>query len=194
MEAILSDNCQIIAAPDVLALEAPERANTVLGWLIAEGVIEQEISDSVLASTGGHRPGRNYGAALEPEVVQMVQSKNYSFLGLLTNGVHCVVGRTVFDAGGNGIELQCNVCASVFKPDDSWSDAVQEWYDENDGASFPCPLCGQPTLLTEWRGPRPWAFANLGVEFWNWPPLSTGFIHALSEKLGHRIIYVRQHL
>ena len=117
-----------------------------------------------------------------------------SFLGLSTNGVEFAVGRQVFDAGGNGIELQCDACGVSFEPDDSWMDAVSAWFGGDDLVSFPCPSCGQQALLTEWRGPWPWGFGNLGIAFWNWPPLSDDFIHALTRKLGHRTVMVRRHL
>ena len=190
----MSDNSWIIAAVDISAEEAPERAKIVREWLIAEGIVEREISDSVLGGDGGHSPGRNYAAAVKPEWVQKVQAGNYSFPRLRTNGVAFITGRTVFDAGGNGIELQCRFCGSVFVPDESWSDAAGLWYDGDDRVRFPCPSCVERTLLTEWGSPWPWAFGNLGVEFWNWPPLSETFIRAVSEKLGRRTVVVRLHL
>jgi hypothetical protein len=100
----------------------------------------------------------------------------------------------VFDAGGNGIELLCNACGVSFQPDNLWCDAAGAWFDGDDLASFPCPSCGQRALLTEWRGPWLWGFGNLGVAFWNWPPLSDSFLHAITGKLRHRTVFVRRHL
>jgi len=84
--------------------------------------------------------------------------------------------------------------AVSFEPDDSWSDAVGAWFGGDDLVSFPCPSCGQQAVLTEWRGPWPWGFGNLGIEFWSWPPLSDDFIHAITRTLGHRTVMVRLHL
>jgi hypothetical protein len=36
---------------------------------------------------------------------------------LSTNGVEILVGRRVFDAGANGIELRCSACECFFEPD-----------------------------------------------------------------------------
>ena len=181
----MSDNAQIVVDTEVSAERAPELANIVRAWLVGEQIIEQEESDSVLSGTG-HRPGINYRAAIKLDLD--------TFLGLGTNGVKFAVCRQVFDAGGNGIELRCDACGLSFEPDDSWSDAVGAWFNGDNLTSFPCPSCGQRALLTEWRGPWPWGFGNLRVEFWNWPPLSGSFIDTLTRKLGHRTIVVRQHL
>ncbi len=117
-----------------------------------------------------------------------------AFLHLAVNGVEIAVGRRVFDAGGNGIELRCDACGVPFEPDDSWSDAAGAWFNGDNLASLPCPSCGRQALLTEWRGRWPWGFGNLGLQFWNWPPLSDSFVHALTRKLGHRTIIVWQHI
>jgi hypothetical protein len=214
----LSDHAQIVVDTEVSAEQAPELANIVRAWLVREQIIRQEESDSVLGDTG-HRPGINCQAAIriDPDGKARLQrllgaamvspawsaaleeaiggpAYQESFLGLSTNGVEFAVGRRVFDAGGNGIELQCDACGVSFEPDDLWSDAVGAWFSGDDLVSFPCPSCGQQALLTEWRGPWPWGFGNLGIAFWNWPPLSDDFIHAIARKLGHRTVLVRRHL
>jgi predicted RNA-binding Zn-ribbon protein involved in translation (DUF1610 family) len=160
----LSDSAQIVVDIEVSAEGAAELANAVRAWLVGEQIIEQAQSDSVLSgSGGGHRPGINYRAAIKMD--------EDTFLRLSVNGVKIAVGRQVFDAGANGIELRCDACGVSFEPDDSWSDAVGAWFDGDNLASFPCPSCGQRPLLREWRGPWPWGLGNLGVKFWNWPPL-----------------------
>jgi hypothetical protein len=209
----LSDHAQIVVDTEVSAEQARELANIVHEWLVGEQIIAQEQSDSVLGGTG-HRPGINYRAAIKlrantdrPIKITvpgqstmrechelLARSYEDTFLDLSVNGVKLAVGRQVFDAGGNGIELQCDGCGVSFKPDDSWSDAVGAWFSGNDLVSFPCPSCGQQALLTKWRGPWPWGFGNLGIEFWNWPPLSDDFIRAITRKLGHRTVMVRLHL
>lgn len=182
----MSDNAQTVVDIDVSAEQAPELASIVRVWLVEQQIIEQEQSDSVLGGTG-HRPGINYRTAIQAD-------KDYDFLGLWRNGVEIAVGRRVFDAGGNGIELRCDACGVSFEPDGSWSDAVGAWFDGDDRASFPCPSCNRQALLTEWRGPWPWGFGHLGVVFWNWPPLSESFRQAITRKLGHRTVFVRCHL
>jgi hypothetical protein len=182
----LSDNAQIVVDIEVSAERAPELASIIRAWLVREQIVKQEQSDSVLDGTG-HRPGINYRAAINMD-------EDYDFLHLWTNGVKIAVDRQVFHAWGNGIELQCDACGVCFEPDDSWFDAARAWFNGDNLASFPCPSCGRRAPLKEWRGPWPWGFGNLGLEFWNWPPLSDSFIRALARKLGHRTIVVRQHI
>ena len=62
-----------------------------------------------------------------------------AFLHLAVNGAEIAVGRRVFDAGGNGIELRCDACGVPFEPDDSWSDAAGAWFNGDNLASFPGP-------------------------------------------------------
>jgi hypothetical protein len=181
----LSDHAQIVVDIDVSAEQAPELADVVRAWLVGQHIIKQEPSDSVLNGVG-HRPGLLYRDAIHWD-------KDWDFLSLATNGVKIAVGRQVFHSCENGIELQCDVCGVSFEPDDSWYDVIGAWFDGDDLASFPCPSCGQQALLTEWRGPSPWGFGNLGVQFWNWPPLSDSFLQAITRKLGHRTVFVRQH-
>ena len=132
---VLSNFAQIVVDTQVSAEQAPELANIVRAWLVGEQIIEQEESESVLSGTG-HRPGMNYRAAIKLDLD--------TFLGVGgVNGVKFAVGRQVFDAGGNGIELECDACGVSFEPDDSWSDAVGAWFGGDDLVSFPCPSCGQ---------------------------------------------------
>jgi hypothetical protein len=214
----LSNFAQIVVDTEVSAGQAPELANVVRAWLVGEQIVKQEESDSVLGGAG-HRPGINHRAAiridtdnkarlqrlLEAAMVshawraaleEAIEGPAYdeSFLGLWTNGVKFAVGGRVFDAGGNGIELECDACGVSFEPDNSWYDAAGAWFDGDDLVSFPCPSCGQQPLLTEWHGPWPWGFGNLGIEFWNWPPLSDDFTEAITRQIGHRTVMVRLHL
>jgi hypothetical protein len=215
---VLSDYAQIVVDTEVSAERAPELANIVRAWLVGKHIIEQEESNSVLSGTG-HRPGMNYRAAIRIDadgrarlqrllgaatvspawraaLVEAIEGPacEESFLGLMVNGVEFAVGRRVFDAGGNGIELGCDACGVSFEPDHSWSDAVGAWFGGDDLVRFPCTSCRKQVLLTEWRGPWPWGFGKLGIAFWNWQPLSDDFIHAITLKLGHRTVMVRHHL
>ncbi|MGO4713699.1 hypothetical protein [Bradyrhizobium sp. 2TAF24] len=122
-----------------------------------------------------------------------IETDEQMFLQLRTNGVAIRTGRCVFDAGCNGIRLQCN-CGHAFEPDDSYVRAVGAWAGGDDQARFPCHKCNQDRLLAEWRGPVVWGLGHLGFEFWNWPPLSEKFIAALRHKLGHRTIVVYRRL
>ncbi len=184
----MSDSSQIIVDIEVTLQQATGFAERVRDWLISEGIIEHERSDSVFGGEG-HRPGKNYGLASEPDA---------DFLTLRTNGVEVEVGRRVFHAGQNGLQLRCDACGQDFDlrpPLNTPSfNAVGIWFGGDDTVSFSCPQCGQHKPLTEWRGPWQWGFGNLGFRFWNWPPLSAAFVQSVSRELGYRTVVVRHHL
>jgi len=177
----VSDSSQIVVDVEVGPREAERLGGAVLAWLIGEGVVLPRASDSA-AGGEGHRPGPGWRTAT---------AGSPAFRRLRTNGVEILVGRRVFDGGGNGIELRCGACRRRFEPAlDAWSEAVGRWAEGDDGASFACPGCGKSRPLQGWRGPTPWGFGNLAVQFWNWPALSTGFVRALGKQLGHETVVV----
>ena len=183
----MSDHSQIIVDIEVGPREAKRLGKSVLDWLINEGIVEREGSDSAMSGVG-HRPGPRYRSVIEEED---------SFLELAVNGLELVTGRTVFDAGGNGLELQCSSCDYQVSSDEDVSafvDVIDAWYEGDDQTTFKCPRCGQARLLRDWRGPWQWGFGNLGLQFWNWPPLKEEFIQAVTKKLGHQTVLVRMHL
>jgi len=183
----MSDASQVIVDIEASEAEAARLAEEIRAWLAAQGVIAQGPSDCVLGEGEGYAPGPGYGVALVPGSVD-------EFLRLRTNGLCLRAGRAVFDPGANGTELRCEACGVAFEPGDDWFDAVGAWAGGDDDASFACPDCQRTRRLAEWRGPWPWGFGNLGLEFWNWPPLSDAFVRAVGERLQHRVVVVRSHL
>jgi len=202
----MSDNAQIIVDVDAGPADAEKLAAFVREWLIREGIIVAEPIKSDRGNLGGHAPGANYHHAIKPnsDSVQIVWENGVQ----IARHVECtygrlefLTGRRVFDAGGNGIELECARCEQVLSSeqvfgahDPSYLDAVGLWFGGDERVTFPCPWCGERRLLTEWRGPFPWAFGYLGFKFWNWPPLAERFIQEITGKLGHRTILVHLHI
>ncbi len=37
---------------------------------------------------------------------------------------------------------------------------------------------------------RPWAFADVGFEFWNWPLFTAEFVRAFAQQMGSRVVHV----
>lgn len=177
----MGDCFQIIVDKDVSADDALPLASRVREWLVARTIIEPGLSDCALGSPG-HRPGVGQQAALERPDADLWSPE--------VNGLVISTGRTVFF--NIGCELTCRACGARVEPaDDDWSDAVDDWYRGNDDAVFACPECQQTDRLTDWSGECPWGFGNLGFTFWNWPPLSEGFVREVSQRLGHRTVLVR---
>jgi hypothetical protein len=67
-----------------------------------------------------------------------------------------------------------------------WHDAIDAWWSGDAAAVYACPKCGVPERLAEWRGAAPWYFGYLGLQFWDWSPLSERFIQEVTTQLGHR--------
>jgi hypothetical protein len=57
----LSDGAQIIVDIEVSAEQAPEAANMVRAWLVAERIT---VAEQATRFSGGHHPGENYRAAV----------------------------------------------------------------------------------------------------------------------------------
>ncbi|MFD9567067.1 hypothetical protein [Streptomyces sp. NPDC059994] len=97
-----------------------------------------------------------------------------------------VTGRTIFYAvSGEPLTAVCPRCrnASCDWP----GEALDTWYTTG-VADLGCPACAHRTSLPDWE----WAgdllaFAYLGYQFDDWPPLRPDFTTALGQALGHRI-------
>jgi hypothetical protein len=110
------------------------------------------------------------------------------------NGVEVEIGRRVFDAGGNGIQLRCDFCRFEFEPDDGlWNEAVNGWVAGDDHARFGCPGCARRVRLVEWRGPFPWGFGVLSVRIWN-RSAAPEEVSELAELVGRPVLVVHWRL
>ncbi len=174
---------EIIADRDVSEAEAPRLAERMRVWLAERKVIEAVPRREFLGKRI-HRPGPAYQSTLE-------EPNPYTDT---VKGLEFVVGRTVFF--NLNLSLTCGACKARFELDEEaalarWHDAVDAWWGGNATASLSCPQCGVPERLTEWTGDAPWGFGFLGLEFWDWSPLSERFIREVTEQLGHRTVVVR---
>jgi hypothetical protein len=175
----MGDYFDIIVDEEATEDEAPVLAASVVEWLISEGIIGSEMTDNVLGSDLGYPPGPNNEKAGGDKVPH-----------LWTNGMHVITGRTVFHPMQGEVSLICSECGERLQWSDEWSDAVGEWYDRKGQGLLACVRCGHTKPITEWRHDPPWAFGNLGFQFWNWPPLTESFIELVSQRLGHKVVHV----
>ncbi|MFG0312590.1 MAG: hypothetical protein ACF8LL_00170, partial [Phycisphaerales bacterium] len=115
----MSDSYQTIADVDASESEAPQLAERLRHWLVHTGAILPDLTDCTL-SDPGHPPGPKAREFCDGEMPP-----------LDVDGVEFEVGRQVFHAGGNGLELRCDACEAVFEPDidssiDAWMEARSE--------------------------------------------------------------------
>ena len=173
---------EIIADHDVSEVEAPLLAERMRVWLAERRIIEP-VPKGEFLSKQIHQPGPAYQSTLkEPNLyTETVQ------------GLKFVVRRTVFFQ--IPLKLTCSACGFRFEPEgeswERWSDAADDWCSGEVDVLYACPGCGVPERLAEWSGEAPWCFGHLGLEFWDWAPLSEQFIQEVTKQLGHRTVVLR---
>jgi hypothetical protein len=179
----MGDGFQIIVDREVSEDEAPRLAEQIRGWLIGRRII-QPIPIEGLSDRPNYPPGDAYQSTLKEPNPRGTQG--VTGLGFSTK-------RSVFCY--NYFDMTCRACGAQFEPKDEawerWSEAAETWSHGDDSVLYACPKCGVAERLADWDGEFPCGFGNLGLEFWNWTPLSEQFIREVTEKLGHRIVLVR---
>jgi len=176
----MGDYYQTIVDLEADIQSAGTLAARVRDWMIWQQVIVAQKTDCVMLRDLGHAPGANYIMAV---------GKSYPMLFEVSpNGVSFVAERSVFYSMGIGDPtLMCSVCKRRFRDNDAWSAAIGDWYKAHGPGMLACEHCGAEAPITEWQHEPPWAFANFGIEFWNWPQLREQFLNKISEVLEHRV-------
>ncbi|GAA4252075.1 hypothetical protein [Dactylosporangium darangshiense] len=178
----MGDGFQVIADLDATGPEAPGLAEDLLGRLVAEGIVRAERTGCVLSADLGHPPGPRYADAFH--------GPDHGLLELHTNGLHVWSGQRVVDPGqGAGDEVGCPHSGAVESFGEplgrAFLGAIDAWPAAGDAD---CTSCGRVIGINdwEWEGGA-WAFAHLGLTFWNWPPLREDFVGGVGRRLGHRV-------
>ncbi|MET7293229.1 hypothetical protein ABZS79_14040 [Streptomyces griseoloalbus] len=189
----MGDHFQTIVDLDAGAGEAAALARRAVHRLVAEGIVLAERTDCVLGQPFGYPPGPEWHRAVARDDADREPS----------DGLAVRVGRTVFHSGQDGPEaVTCPRCA-VTTPlvtddwdtiDEVWGPfgaAVNTWHETGE-ARVECPACAAPVPLPEWNWADDcFAFAHLGLEFWNWPEFTPQFRARVGELLdGRRTAYV----
>ncbi len=178
----MGDWFQTVSDRDATESESQELGAAIHQWLVDEGIVSSDATDCVPGSDIGYPPGPNYQKA--------TGESDDHLLKLATNGLDVITKRSVFHSGQGGFELICSACSDRFEAPNVWGDAVSQWYENKGPGIMACPHCGGRQPINEWKHDPPWGFANLGFEFWNWPPLSDDFVQTIGERLGHRVVLV----
>jgi hypothetical protein len=186
----MGDWFQTVVVKDAEEKDASKLASAIHEWLVQEGIVMPEPSDCLFGSDTGFAPGPNYTKAVE---------EPYDLLrDLCSNGLELVTKRTVFHAGQCGLSFICPVCSRRVEGDGDgfpvekaeWDAAVMEWYQKSGPGMLKCMDCGNTAPVADWQYDPPWAFADLGFTFWNWPTLKNEFVSEVGRRLGHRVVLV----
>jgi hypothetical protein len=192
----MGEHFRTIVDRTATAHDAPALARKLIDSMIGQRIIRAERTDCALGSTG-YPPGENVEEALAmwtpestPGVRLPLDQVASQLRSMALNGVVAVIHRTVFHNFGAGLDVvRCPLCQANDLESD-WSEAVSRWYHGDDLAAFQCTFCNEESPITDWIFDPPWAFGNLGFEFWNWPPMRRTFIEKVASILGHRVVLV----
>ncbi|GAA4238363.1 hypothetical protein GCM10022254_54000 [Actinomadura meridiana] len=169
-----------IADVDAHPGDAPDLALAVLGWLVGTGVVVAEQTDCVLGDVpGGYAPG--------PSAQTIVTGDLPGLPDVWPNGLEIDVGRGAYYGPiTEDDRVTCPRCGA-WLPFETVLPEIEEWLEGGPG-SLVCARCDARTSLNDWRWPVSCAFAELGLRFWNWPPLTDDFVTELARRLGHRLV------
>jgi hypothetical protein len=179
----MSDN-SISIVPRLSSYPDPKKkADEVLAWLVSRDIVKSEPSDCVLSAEFGYSVSNGEKSVVEhPEWLPLN----------LNDGLAVTIGRTIFHAGGNGLdEMICPNCKEDIAKED-W-DMFNEWFEEKSD-NITCPRCNHASEVHQFEMDFQWGFSNLGFTFWNWPEFTQDFLNEFKEKLGCDIDVVYEHV
>jgi hypothetical protein len=194
----VGDSFQTLVDVDATAEQADDLGQRLVSHLIDRGILVDGGMSEVFPDTPIYGPGPHADSVVTPSVYLDRCRRLPQFGFVRRDGlseVRLITGRTVF-WGDGGFDLTCPACGHRNEADTEpslakgWSNAVDEWYAGTGPGLLACPTCGQAAAITEWLHDPPWAFAYLGLEFWDWGGLRREFIDEVSALLGHRVMVV----
>jgi hypothetical protein len=68
--------------------------------------------------------------------------------------------------------------------------AADDWHRGGEGL-LDCPACHSSTRIAKWRTEPFWAFGDVTVTFWNWPPIEESFLRQIEAAAGQPVKVVR---
>ncbi|MFG0274381.1 MAG: hypothetical protein ACF8QF_04935 [Phycisphaerales bacterium] len=216
----MSDWHRYIVDLEADASEAPALAARLDAWLVDERILDAQ--RCTVHGETFRRPGNRAGLALVPlagcehdELGGWTRDtpeapsagRAGGAIGRWSSRQH--VRRDFWPAGANEVSvsvqrgcwfpveppwtLACPACGVEFEPEESFTEAIGEWYDRHSDGPVPCPACGHIQPIVDWDGPSPHGVGEFALNFMNWPPLSDRFIGRVADLLGHRVrvVYTR---
>ena len=174
----MSDSFITLVPENVDKHHANELIDKIINHLSDEGIIQNELTDCVLANKG-YQPGDNVRSAID--------GNDFGFQDLRTNGLEFTNAREVFHNESNGLDrITCPECQTNII-DTDWGQALEEWTNETGNDKVTCPNCNSVNSITEYRFQPSWGFGNMALTFWNWPNLKDEFVNDLEALIERKI-------
>jgi hypothetical protein len=182
----MGDSYQSFVLPEVGTGYAAAVAARLSDWLVARG-IAQEGGTTAPQGVTSFSPGPQAEEAL------MVERPNWRDIAF--RDIHIDPHRRVSSAvqGGLGPVL-CPACRTPMGDDEaipsSFTEAADEWLRGGEGM-LDCPACHSSTSIANWRTEPFWAFGDVTITFWNWPPIEESFVRQVEAAAGQSVKVVR---
>jgi hypothetical protein len=177
----VSDHIQTIVDPEASAAQALLSGARIWTWLVDEQIVGGAVVDVV----GPHRiPGERAGAWLgEKRQLGDLVSGTYGDVSVTTE-------KTVFFNPDGPRLMRCprGHAEPMSGTDETFLRAVDAWWSDSDDGWLRCAACKADHHLPTIRFEPAWAFGYLGVEFVNWPPVSTLLETLMGLCDGHRLV------
>lgn len=177
----VSDDCLTVVEISIGPLEAADRADAVIQWLLDTGVVVANPRRDGVWQPSGYRAG--------PQVRTAAPTWHDTDYTLANNGVDVLVERQLYHSLGAYVPPACPRCGH--RLDETAHEAlVGPWLDGRE-PEVRCDACDAVAPLGDW--PDSYQIGELAVSFHNWPPLDEAFLAELGARMGARWRVVHEH-
>lgn len=157
---------------DATPADAAAIGDAVVNLLVSEGILLGTPNSECVLHGVGYPPGPRI-----PEIYSLGEQEGAFWRALSVNGVKVHAERYVnFFAFPVFEHAICPTCMTKFPDDpsvmDQLYDCVSNFINDNRLGELCCPKCSASTPGDLWVTKPDVGLAYLGIEFWNWPPLS----------------------
>ena len=177
----MSDDCVTVVEMSIGAMEAADRADAVIRWLLDHEVI---VPNPTRGSSW--RPSAYVPGPRAPVAAPEFGDTDYT---LANNGVDILVERELYRDTAPHDQPSCADCGYELA-ETTLEGLIRPWLDGRE-PRVRCPGCGTVRPLGDW--PDGYLVGELAVRFNNWPDLSEEFMSELGTLMGPRWRTVHEH-
>ncbi|MCW2638839.1 MAG: hypothetical protein JWP76_1145 [Dactylosporangium sp.] len=176
----MGDECVTVVEMSIGALEAADRADAVIRWLVDTGVIVPNPVRGSAWQPSAYLPGPQ-----APAAAPGFGGTDYT---LANNGVDILVERELYRDTSPHEAPACPDCGHELA-EATLEALIRPWLDGHE-PRVGCAGCSAVRPLGEW--PDGYLVGELAVRFNNWPQLSQAFLADLGTRMGPRWRAVRE--